>query len=262
MNDITIGQKLRNYRKQAGISQLELEMMIDTSPGSISRIENGEVNPTKETISKIIEVLKISTTDAATLLGIDIYKELVDLINISTDLNNFNIEEIMKTTAIILINKLKLMDLALFVIKGEQLWATSMAKIKQVKFIENILPDAFNNINIPLNDESTKNNILVQSIKERKVKLTYNLYDLGLPILSELTISAIIKLSGFECCLVIPLINNDEVLGVIVFTKNYKDDFSKDREVLMAFARTITKTLINSRNYSNLEEKIKDLENK
>ena len=46
--------------------------MIEASAGTISRIENGKVNPTKETLLTIAEELKLDSIETAYLLGIDI----------------------------------------------------------------------------------------------------------------------------------------------------------------------------------------------
>lgn len=45
--DNTVGEKIRRFRKRAGVSQFELELRINASPGSISRIESGQVNVLK-----------------------------------------------------------------------------------------------------------------------------------------------------------------------------------------------------------------------
>ena len=47
MNDQTLGNKIRAFRERAGLSQMQLELEIEMSPGSLSRIENNQVNPTK-----------------------------------------------------------------------------------------------------------------------------------------------------------------------------------------------------------------------
>lgn len=67
---VALGEKLRNFRKRAGMSQLELEAAIQTSPGVISRIEAGKVNPTKETLLQIGKVLNLKENDLADLLEI------------------------------------------------------------------------------------------------------------------------------------------------------------------------------------------------
>src|SRR3990170_8386705 len=65
-----LGKKIRYFRERARLSQFDLEMELDASPGSISRIENGRVNPTKETILKISEVLKLKQNEKADLLNV------------------------------------------------------------------------------------------------------------------------------------------------------------------------------------------------
>ncbi len=66
----TIGQKVRSLRKNAYLSQLKLEAAIDAAPGSISRIENGKVNPSKETLHAIAQALKLSTRQKVELFDI------------------------------------------------------------------------------------------------------------------------------------------------------------------------------------------------
>lgn len=58
-----LGNKIRYFRKRSRLSQLKLENEIGAASGSISRIENGEVNPTKETLQKIKEVLGLNTRE-------------------------------------------------------------------------------------------------------------------------------------------------------------------------------------------------------
>jgi len=41
-----VGEKIRAYRRRAGYSQFDLEIELDAAAGSLSRIENGFVNPT------------------------------------------------------------------------------------------------------------------------------------------------------------------------------------------------------------------------
>lgn len=64
-----IGQKVRNFRKDRGLSQLELETLIDASPGSISRIEKSDTNPTKETLGRIAKALSLNKFEVDHLVG-------------------------------------------------------------------------------------------------------------------------------------------------------------------------------------------------
>lgn len=72
MAEQTLGHKIKSFRKRAGYSQLDLEMEIGSSAGTISRIENGQVNPTKETLLNIASTLKLEATETAQLFNIDL----------------------------------------------------------------------------------------------------------------------------------------------------------------------------------------------
>src|SRR5690606_17634368 len=64
-----LGQRIRNFRKRAGLSQMELEGEIGASAGYLSRVENGEINPTKETIVTIAEKLELNDKEIDYLYG-------------------------------------------------------------------------------------------------------------------------------------------------------------------------------------------------
>lgn len=66
----TLGEKIRYFRKRNGMSQLALEVAAGMAVGSLSRIENGEINPTKETVVKISEILELDTREVNYILGL------------------------------------------------------------------------------------------------------------------------------------------------------------------------------------------------
>jgi len=65
----TLGNKIRVFRKLKGLSQLDLELAIGASTGTISRIENNDTNPSKETILKIAKVLGLNHLELDYLIG-------------------------------------------------------------------------------------------------------------------------------------------------------------------------------------------------
>ncbi len=76
-----IGKKIRYFRLRGGLSQLDLELALGAAQGSISRMESGRVNPTKETINHIADILKLNNREHAFLLfdsNQDIPKEEVE----------------------------------------------------------------------------------------------------------------------------------------------------------------------------------------
>jgi len=72
MKSMETGQRIRQFRKKAGITQIELELRINASFGSISRMENGLTNPTKETLFLISQAIKLTPYETAYLFGIQI----------------------------------------------------------------------------------------------------------------------------------------------------------------------------------------------
>jgi transcriptional regulator with XRE-family HTH domain len=66
----SIGAKVKYFRARGGLSQLELELAIGAAQGSISRIESDKVNPTKETLEKISQVLHLSSYELDYLWGL------------------------------------------------------------------------------------------------------------------------------------------------------------------------------------------------
>jgi transcriptional regulator with XRE-family HTH domain len=65
----SLGYKIRLYRRRAGLSQLNLEVLAGLSPGVISRMENDLINPTKETLVRVIKVLNLSNEEIVDLFG-------------------------------------------------------------------------------------------------------------------------------------------------------------------------------------------------
>lgn len=66
---MSLGSRIQYFRKRADLSQFDLENEIGGSQGMLSRIENGSINPTKETLYKIADVLKLHYREFDYLMG-------------------------------------------------------------------------------------------------------------------------------------------------------------------------------------------------
>jgi transcriptional regulator with XRE-family HTH domain len=71
LKQLSLGEKIKYFRKLKGLSQLELEMELNTTPGRLSRIENGLVVPTRATVLKIANVLKLTHYHSDYLDGVN-----------------------------------------------------------------------------------------------------------------------------------------------------------------------------------------------
>lgn len=71
MSDIAkiIGQRIRNYRTQKGLSQEKLAEFAGCHPTYIGQLERGEKNATLESVEKIASAMDISLSELFDKLG-------------------------------------------------------------------------------------------------------------------------------------------------------------------------------------------------
>ena len=71
MSDIAkiIGQRIRNYRTQKGLSQEKLAELAGCHPTYIGQLERGEKNATLESVEKIASALDVSLSELFDKLG-------------------------------------------------------------------------------------------------------------------------------------------------------------------------------------------------
>lgn len=71
MSDIAkiIGQRIRNYRTQKGLSQEKLAELAGCHPTYIGQFERGEKNATLESVEKIASAMDISLSELFDKLG-------------------------------------------------------------------------------------------------------------------------------------------------------------------------------------------------
>ena len=71
MSDIAkiIGQRIRNYRTQKGLSQEKLAELAGCHPTYIGQLERGEKNATLESVERIASAMDISLSELFDKLG-------------------------------------------------------------------------------------------------------------------------------------------------------------------------------------------------
>lgn len=72
-NSNSVGEIIKFYRKRSELSQLQLETEAGLASGSLTRIEKGGVDPSKQTIAKIGKALKLSSEELAYIFKINLY---------------------------------------------------------------------------------------------------------------------------------------------------------------------------------------------
>lgn len=232
----TVGEKIRNFRKRAGISQLELEMRIGTSPGSISRIESGEVNPTKETLLKIIDALDLVSIEATSLF--DIETNISSLLKIPSELlNSKDLNEILRKSVNIIVAELNLLSAFITVRKGNKLYSLSTTDRWFNKIVFKIIPVPFHELNVDLITD--KDNLCVKSFLEQKIFISNSLEEFTVPAVSPNLVGLMNKVTGFKSGIVFPIMYKGESLGTFFTGKNFYDDFRSEIPILKEFTNYI-----------------------
>lgn len=242
---MTLGNKIRKYRKDRRVSQLELELEIETSPGRISKIENGIINPDKETIIKIAYALKLDTPDIASLFGISIPKlePLFNIINRILICREKN--EVIELTVNDLVLKLGFIASALFLVENDRVYlrglTSSSLSQKAIQVLKKPLDDSYMILSRDLE------NLTVKSINTNSMQITDYTYRYCTPLISKEVADEVQRVTGDKSAVIFPLIVKDEKIGALAFVKKISSDFLNEQEILKVISTQIAIALFNSR---------------
>ena len=76
-----LGKRLKELRKQKGLSQERLAELVEIEPTSLSNIENGRNYPLFTTLEKILAILEVDFIDVFKFQHHDTHKNLMSEIN-------------------------------------------------------------------------------------------------------------------------------------------------------------------------------------
>ena len=60
---VMLGQKIKKLRKERGLTQVELAVIVNISPVYLGFIENGRRRPSLRTLERLARALKVSAKD-------------------------------------------------------------------------------------------------------------------------------------------------------------------------------------------------------
>jgi len=259
MDNLTIGEKIRFFRKRANLSQFQLESKIHASNGSISKTENGEVNPTKETLLKIIQALDLNATEAALLFDIKVDKDLTKILQLSRNLNVLDLDQVIKNFVNELILGLNIISSLIWLKEGEILTPTPFTNTWYTDLITKMLPTPLAALSINLNSEKYKNNPMAKAANDRKIYSSGFFADFGEGLLPKKFLLSVEKLLGIKMSVAIPMIIGDRCIGVVTASWNSKEKFESDIGIIEAFSNQLAITIENIYKYRDLEKKLESL---
>ncbi len=232
----TVGQKIKNFRKRASKSQFELELDIDASPGSISRIESGEVNPTKETLMKITEALALTGIESSSLFGVD--PNVASLLKIPSELlNSKDLNEILTKSVNNIVYELNLLSGFITIRKGDKLYAQITTERWFNKAIFSLIPVPFNHLNVDINKDL--DNLCVKSYLNKEIYYSTDLAEVTVPAITPIVAKLMSKISGVKSGIVLPIVYNDICYGTFYVGKPFVDDYKNELPILKEFTKYI-----------------------
>jgi len=239
MEKYSQGEKIRNFRLKKGLSQLELEFRTNSSAGTISRIESGSVNPTKETLLKIIEALDLNRYEAASLFNIDVLEQFKNLLKISKELyNTSGLNKLLQHSVNEIVFALQLLGAAIYITEGNTLYSTVITQTWYTKLITDLVGTNLRRYSFSLAKDTES--LLVKCVNDKKLQYSIYLKDFVVPTVSSAIADLVQKITGGKSFISLPLINGNEILGCIVFVKNYAYDFSAEIEVLESYCDNVS----------------------
>ena len=254
MKNFTLGEKIRKFRTRAGLSQLDLECKIGAASGSVSRIESGRVNPTKETLLKIVKVLDLQTVQIASLFEIQL-NDLIGLVQTGSKLGgSLNLDEVLQNAVNEITYELDLLGACICLREEDRICAKTMTQTWYTEAFRRFLPRSFDAYSLSLSEH--KDNLLVRTINDKKSFFTSNFYEASKYAYSEIVTSMIVKVMGFKCGRTFPIIHENEAIGAFFFVKNYVDDFTIEKSIIKAFSDHVATAISNAKKYEELKKKL------
>ena len=82
---MNVGQKIKEIRREKGLTQRDLAKEINKSESTLKKYENGEVAITVDVLLDVAEVLNVNPTKLLSIEDIDIIKLIKKSYSIDTD---------------------------------------------------------------------------------------------------------------------------------------------------------------------------------
>lgn len=250
-----IGQKIKVFRIRAGMSQLELELAIGAAQGSISRIESGKVDPSKETILKIIEELSLSPKDAADLFSIDTGDRWFELAKVTRSLNeNLELIKVLQSSVNEIIYELDLLAGFITLVRGGQLFAYTATQNWATELSLKIISKPFDSLHVSMSDP---NNLMVKAIKNHIPYFGDQLRDFTVPAIPRTMADIIHRVVKMGPAVALPIVVDSDAIGAIMVAHHKGTQFGKEYEVLQVYAEHVGIAISNALKYQKLQEEIK-----
>lgn len=238
MENKHIGQKIREFRTRAGKSQLQLEVEIGAAPGSLSRIESGKTNPSKETIFTISKSLNLTDRQISYLFGLDFDtpQKVLSIVNKISGITD--IDTVMQVAVNEISTILDYVSVSILLLdESNTLRAQYFAQNQPSIEVMRRVGVRFNSLYV--NESTDKDNLLLRTALDKRIHRSSDMYDFGRGAISKPLMRMIQKVVSLKEAISIPLIAGEDVLGSIFFAKKDLVNYEFELDLLEALARQV-----------------------
>ncbi len=230
---------------------MELELEIGASPGSMSRIESGQVNPTKETIINLSKLLELSETEIASLFSIPLLTPQKILSITSTLLNKDSIDEVLFEAVNEISDKLNYTGCSIFLLEGAVLKAKYVSQNNLSTKAVRAFGKTFDSLVV--SKQIAPDNLMLKTALEGKTYTSTSLVEFGIGVAPPTVLKLAQKIIGMKVGISIPLKYKDEKIGALHLVKKDETDYSHEIPILQALANQISLIIFLNRQLSSVE---------
>lgn len=261
----SLGKKLKELRNEVGMSQLQVETEIGMAPGALSRIESGKVNPKKETIKKIGEVLGVDPRVEAELFDLNIdelYKSIYensvplnieDQLRRITEINEvllttLSLDELLQKAIDIVVCKCNLRGGVLLLHDGDYLYSKTAGAGKLAKVFLNMLDKPLNDYRVSLSLAKGQNYV-VDSVMMNQEIFGGDLYDFTRTAFSQTLTKNLQRVITIKQTVSLPVNLREKSVGALVVCSQSKD-LGKLLPLLKLLATHLAIAIVNAKKFN------------
>jgi transcriptional regulator with XRE-family HTH domain len=255
--DNTVGEKIKKFRKRAGVSQFELELRIDASPGSISRIESGQVNPTKETLMKISRALNLTTSELGYIQDIKILSPEEIILAISTITKSLDLQEVARNAVDILLELYPNYNGGVILLLDDDnkniLRAKAVTDMPGMDKVYRLIGAPIENF--PFDITKSGNGLLVESLLTGEKRVSNDLSEFTKGSIANYIPKLVAAILGYKIGISLPIIFDNSIIGVMLYTKKIDELFSNEEErILQLLSNQIGIAVMNGKQFEQVNK--------
>lgn len=170
-------------------------------------------------------------------------------------LSNLSVQDVVQSAVDNVVDKFNFLGGIILLTDKNKLYAKTISSNKRSRNFIKLLGGPITELKIDLKQNIA--NEIVQSILNKEVRTSNNLYDFTQGVLNKPVTKTAEIITGTKSSIAIPLIYGHKSIGALYFARDVKSDFKDILAELLLVSNLISVAIINARNYQELEEALR-----